>query len=70
MRRGTFMVERVSSDSVSAKITIKPETMARFMHLELALLTCCGYAFSEKVLHLLGQPLLPTVCGRFYRCWG
>ena len=42
---------------IDSKITIKHQTMGRLMPLELALLTCCGYAFLEKVLHLPGQPL-------------
>jgi hypothetical protein len=47
----------VSGESERAKITIKHQTMGRLMPLELALLTCCGYDFLEKVLHLPGQPL-------------
>lgn len=51
------MMRMVSGESERTKITIKHQTMARLMALELALLTCCGYAFLEKVLHLPGQPL-------------
>ena len=60
----------VSGESERAKITIKHQTMGRLMPLELALLTCCGYASLEKVLHLHGLPLLPTACAHFCRCWG